>query len=85
MQIAKIVSNFVFTRTKIKILLFHENANDEKNFAQAAANLFFLTNLIEFFKQPLHFKNYSNSTFICWKTKSSTFYGSQRKNFNSSK
>ena len=36
---------------------------------------YFLMNLIEFFKLSLHLKNYSNSTFLCLKTKSFTFQG----------
>ena len=32
-------------------------------------------NLFEFFKLKFTLKNYSNSTFLCWKTKSPTFWG----------
>ena len=41
----------------------------KKIFTWAAANSFFLVNVIDFFKQSLHLKNYSNSTFLCWKIK----------------
>ena len=50
-------------------------------FIRAAAKKFFI-NLIDFSKQSLHLKNYSNSTFLCWKTKSTIFYflkGKKRK------
>ena len=42
-----------------------------KIFPRAAANLFFSINLIEFFKESLHLKSYSNSTFQSWKNKES--------------
>ena len=48
-------------------------------FTWVAANLFFLINLIERFKQNLHLKNYYNSTFLSWKTKITTFYCLKRK------
>ena len=41
----------------------------KKIFTWAAASSIFLDNVIDFFKQSLHLKNYSNSTFLCWKTK----------------
>ena len=46
-----------------------------KIFTRAATNLFFLTNLT----LSLHWKDYSNSTFLCWKTKSPIFYYLKRK------
>ena len=49
-----------------------------KIFIQAAVKNFFI-NLIEFFKWSLHLKDYSNSTFLSWKTKSPTFYCLKRK------
>ena len=47
------------------IHLFPEMRVTKKIFNRAAANFFFI-NLIELF-QRLHLKNYSNSTFLCWK------------------
>ena len=46
-----------------KSTLVSGNATDKKIFTPAAAN-FFWVNLIEFFKQSLHLKNYSDSTFF---------------------
>ena len=46
----------------------------KKIFTRAAAKIYFFINLIEFFKQILHLKNYPNSIFLCCKTKSPIFY-----------
>ena len=55
------------------------NAGNKKNLQQGGLKFTFLTNLIEIFKWSLHSKNYSNNTFLCWKTRSSSFYCSKRK------
>ena len=49
------------------------NTSDEKDLHPRSQKKFFI-NLSEFFKQSLHLKNYSNSTFLCSKTKSPIFY-----------
>ena len=62
-------------RPKEIILLFPEIPVTNKIFFnRVAAKKTFFINLVEFFKQSLHLKNYSNSTFLCWKTKSPIFY-----------
>ena len=45
----------------------------KKIFTQTTSKTVFIK-LIEFFKQSLHLKSYSNSTFLFWKTKSPIFY-----------
>ena len=55
------------------VTLFSGNGDDKKIFTRAAAKKFFI-NLIEFFEQSLHLKNYSNSTFLFWKTKNPVYY-----------
>ena len=50
------------------------NASDEKNLHPGSLKENFFINLIEFFKQSVHLKNYSNSTFLFGKTKSPIFY-----------
>ena len=58
------------------------NAGDEKNLNRGGRKKCFFINLIEVFKQSLDLKNYSNSNFLCWKTKSPIFYflkGKKRK------
>ena len=62
-------------RQKRKILLFLEMEVTRKMFCQ----IFFVTSLIGFFKWSLHLKSYSNSTFLCWKTKSPILCSSKRK------
>ena len=67
-------------RPKEIILLFPEIPVTNKIFFnRVAAKKTFFINLVEFFKQSLHLKNYSNSTFLCWKTKSPIFYFFKRK------
>ena len=51
----------------------------KKVFTRVAAEFFFI-NLTEFFKQSLHLKNYSISTFLGWKTKSLIFHCSMGEN-----
>ena len=62
--------------------MFPEMRVTRKIFISEAANLLFLTNLIEFFKQSLPLKNYFNSTVLCLKTKSPNVYCSKTKNVN---
>ena len=69
-------------RKKI-ILLFPEMQVTKKIFTRAAAKKLFFINLIEFFKQSLHLKAYSNSTFLGSKTKSPIFYCLKEENVNS--
>ena len=67
-------------RPKKIILLFPEMPVKKKIFTSAVAKK--IIHLIEFFKQSLHLKYYSNSDFLCWKTKSPIFYclkGKKRK------
>ena len=54
----------------------------KKIFTWAAASSIFLDNVIDFFKQSLHLKNYSNSTFLCWKTKKKKRWKTKSPNFN---
>ena len=61
-------------RQENKKLLFPEMRVTKKIFTWAAASSVFLVNVIDFFKQSLHLKNYSHITFRCWKTKSPIFY-----------
>ena len=66
-------------RPKKIILLFPEMPVTKKIFTSAVAKKI---NLTESFKQSLLLKNYSNSDFLCWKTKSPIFYclkGKKRK------
>ena len=49
------------------------NTSDEKDLHPRSQKKFFI-NLSECFKQSLHLKNYSNSIFLCSKTKSPIFY-----------
>ena len=59
-----------------KNTLVSQNAGDKKKSSlERPQKKYFLMNLIEFFKLSLHLKNYSNSTFLCLKTKSFTFQG----------
>ena len=61
--------------------LFPEMCVTKKIFTRATEKIFFI-NLIEFFNKNLQSKNYSNSTFLSWKTKSPIFYflkGKKRK------
>ena len=54
----------------------------QKKSSPGGSQKYFFINLTEFFKQSLHLKNYSNNTFLCWKTKSHIFYclkGKRRK------
>ena len=74
--------NFVhiLVRSK-KVTLVSEMRMTKEIFTWAVAKNFFI-NLTEFFKQSLHLKNYSNNTFLSWKTKSHIFYclkGKRRK------
>ena len=46
---------------------------DEKNLYPGDRK-FILINLFEFLKESWHLKNYFNSNFLSWKTRSSTFY-----------
>ena len=52
-------------RPKEIILLFPEIPVTKKIFNSVAAKKLFFINLVEFFKQSLHLKNYSISTFLC--------------------
>ena len=59
------------------------NAGAEKNFHLGGhKSIFFKNNFIRFLKSSLHLKNYSNSTFHCWKTRSPTFDCLNRKKGN---
>ena len=49
------------------------NAGNEKYLHPGGRKKDLFINLIEFSKQSLHLKNYSNSTFLCWKTRSTIF------------
>ena len=63
-----------------KIPLVSGNADDEKNSHLDGHEFISSINLIEFFFFfNLHLKNYSNSSFLCWKRKRPTFYCSKRK------
>ena len=64
-------------RPKRKVLLFPEMRVTRKMFTRAAANLFFQSILLNFLNKVYTKKNYSNSTFLCWKTRSPTFYFSK--------
>ena len=61
-------------RPKKNNTLVSGNAVDEKNLHRDGRKKNFFISLIEFFKQSLHLKNYSNSSFLFWKTKSPIFY-----------
>ena len=67
-----------FIRPKI-ILLFPEMRVTKKIFTWVAVFI----NLTKFFKQSLYLKNYSNSDFLFWKTKSPIFYYLKGKKVNS--
>ena len=77
----------VFLRPKKIILLFPEMRKccwRKKSSPRWPRKKIFLANLIELFKYTLHLKNYSNSTFLCWKTKNPILYffaGKKRKFF----
>ena len=58
-------------KTRINNTLVSENAGNEKNLHPGGRKKFFSS--IEFL-ESLHLKNYSNSTFPRWKTKSPIFY-----------
>ena len=63
--------------------LVSEIAGGKKKSSPGLPEKSFFINLIELFKHSLNLKNYSNSTFLCWKTKSSILYCLKGKNKNS--
>ena len=64
---------------KEKYSCFRKCGRPEKSLPGRPQIYFFQSILVEFFKYSLHFKDYSNCTFLCWKTKSTTFYRSKWK------
>ena len=62
---------YIFIGQKEKYSWFRK-CGWRKNLHSGVRKFIFLMNLIEFFKESLYLKTYSNSTFLCWKTKSPT-------------
>ena len=54
------------------------NAGDKKNLHLGGCKFIFVTFLLFFFFS-LYLKNYWNNNFLCWKTRSPTFYCSKKK------
>ena len=70
-------------KAKKIILLFPKMRVTKKKSSPGRPEKSFFINLMELFKQSLNLKNYSNGTFLCWKTKSSILYCLKGKKKNS--
>ena len=66
-QVSDVVLKETWIRPK-KIPLLPEMRMTKKILIRAAAKKIFI-NFTDFFKWSLHLKNFSSSTFLCWKTK----------------
>ena len=74
----------LWPRPRKKILLFPEMRVTRKILTGQSRIFFFFFKWIWLnFLNSLHIKNYANSTFLCWKTKSPTFCCTKRKNVSS--